>query len=365
MAAFLQAVPAIIGGVGQIFAGRGASKAAGAAANVRTGAYQDARDLFRQGMDTGNQYLQGARDQAIDWSGKAADFAGGTAVDQAKASAADVSGRATSANQLLDPYATAGKGAVTQIGDLANEKFQFSQDDPSYQFRLQQGQQALERGAAAKGGLLGGGTAKALAQFGQNTASTEYQNAFNRFQDNRKTQLQALGGLANLGYGASGQQGANLIGAGEWGGNTMNQATQYAGNAGMRAAEYGGNAAMSTGTQLAGNERWGASNMADMTLGRADSIASGILGQQAGKNQMWSGLAQGLMAGAQGGLDWYNQRGNGFGPTAANMPDTSAAGNIPMSTFNTGGGFVPAPPTVNPYNPAGYNPNYDWTQQGG
>lgn len=52
--------------------------------------------------------------------------------------------------------------------------------DPGYQWRLEQGRKALEAGAASKGGLLSGGTQKALVNYGQNLASQEYSNAYGR-----------------------------------------------------------------------------------------------------------------------------------------------------------------------------------------
>lgn len=52
--------------------------------------------------------------------------------------------------------------------------------DPSYQFRLAEGQKALERSAAARGGLLGGGFARALERYAQDVASTEYGNVYAR-----------------------------------------------------------------------------------------------------------------------------------------------------------------------------------------
>lgn len=73
--------------------------------------------------------------------------------------------------------------------------------DPGYAFRLSEGQKALERSAAARGGLLSGGTGKALTRFGQDYASNEYQNAYNRFINQQTTQRNALAGLA--GYGPS------------------------------------------------------------------------------------------------------------------------------------------------------------------
>lgn len=53
-------------------------------------------------------------------------------------------------------------------------------DDPGYQFRVSEGMKALERSAAAKGTLISGGQFKAAQQYGQNLASQEYQNAYER-----------------------------------------------------------------------------------------------------------------------------------------------------------------------------------------
>jgi hypothetical protein len=52
--------------------------------------------------------------------------------------------------------------------------------DPGYQFRLQQGQQALERSGAARGVTRTGGTLKDVLDYGQRAASQEYGNVFNR-----------------------------------------------------------------------------------------------------------------------------------------------------------------------------------------
>lgn len=53
-------------------------------------------------------------------------------------------------------------------------------EDPGYQFRLAEGQRALERSAAAKGSLLSGATLRRMAGLNQDMASTEYGNAYNR-----------------------------------------------------------------------------------------------------------------------------------------------------------------------------------------
>jgi hypothetical protein len=52
--------------------------------------------------------------------------------------------------------------------------------NPSYQFRLRGGQQAIDRSAAARGMLRTGGPLKDLAEYGQNFASQEYENAYDR-----------------------------------------------------------------------------------------------------------------------------------------------------------------------------------------
>jgi len=52
--------------------------------------------------------------------------------------------------------------------------------EPGYKFRLDQGQRALEQSAAARGVLNTGGTLKDLLQYGQDFASNEYGNVYNR-----------------------------------------------------------------------------------------------------------------------------------------------------------------------------------------
>ena len=52
--------------------------------------------------------------------------------------------------------------------------------EPGFQFRLDQGRKALEASAAGKGILRSGGTLKDILGYGQNFASQEYGNVFNR-----------------------------------------------------------------------------------------------------------------------------------------------------------------------------------------
>lgn len=141
------------------------------------------------------------------------------------------------------PWREAGAGALSQMQDPGFQKnFSMSdfQADPGYQFRMQQGQDALQRSAAARGGLMSGGTLKALSDYGQNSASQEYQNAYNRFtndQSNRFNRLASVAGVGQTANAAVGAAGAN-----------------YANNAG-NIAMSGANAQGAAG--IAGANAWG------------------------------------------------------------------------------------------------------------
>jgi hypothetical protein len=77
-----------------------------------------------------------------------------------------------------------GQQPTFEYGGQQPEAFKFTaenfQADPGYGFRLSEGLKALERSAAARGGLLSGGTGKALTRFGQEMASQEFGNAYGR-----------------------------------------------------------------------------------------------------------------------------------------------------------------------------------------
>lgn len=122
--------------------------------------------------------------------------------------------------ELQEPFRQGGLAAQNRLltllglqggqdaGSLARD---FSMDDfqadPGYQFRLQQGQRALERSAAARGGLLSGSALKAATEFGQGMGAQEFQNAYNRFQTNRANKLNPLQSLMGAAQTAAGTQG--------------------------------------------------------------------------------------------------------------------------------------------------------------
>lgn len=124
--------------------------------------------------------------------------------------------------QLSEPWRAAGEQALNRLMPLATQYTPFGMDqfqaDPGYAFRLSEGQKALERSAAARGGLMSGATGKNLLRYGQEMGSQEYQNAFNRYQAERQARLQPLQSLAGVGQttaqqlGQAGMQTAQNIG---------------------------------------------------------------------------------------------------------------------------------------------------------
>lgn len=137
------------------------------------------------------------------------------------------------------PFYEAGQTALNKLIPLSDyQKFGMDQfqADPGYAFRLSEGQKALERSAAARGGLMGGATGKALLRYGQEAGSQEYMNAFNRYQTERAARLNPLQSLAGIG-----QTSANTVGG--YGQNYANQANQL----GMTNAANQGNLALGMG----------------------------------------------------------------------------------------------------------------------
>ena len=102
--------------------------------------------------------------------------------------------------QDFAPWRETGVGAMGQLND--NKFMQNWQQDPGYQFRLQQGQKALEQSAAARGGLNSGATLKALTRYGQDFGANEYQNVYNR-EYGRLSQLAGLGQASTAGSAAA------------------------------------------------------------------------------------------------------------------------------------------------------------------
>jgi hypothetical protein len=158
--------------------------------------------------------------------------------------------------QDYTPYREAGYNALAQLQKTAGNvpgAFKFGagdyQADPGYAFRLSEGQKALDRQAAARGGLISGGALKAAQRYGQEMGSQEFQNAYNRAftgygtEVARENQLYnrqaALAGIGQTATGQVAQAGQNYANTA---GNLMTggAAAQAAGQVGMANAITGG-----------------------------------------------------------------------------------------------------------------------------
>ena len=114
---------------------------------------------------------------------------------------------------LAKPYVEAGKNALAEYQKLAPyEDFGMKQfqADPGYNFRMAEGLKGLERSAAARGLLQSGGTLKGIQQYGQNLASSEYENAFSRYLSQREARMDPYRYLTGVGQAAAAGQAANV-----------------------------------------------------------------------------------------------------------------------------------------------------------
>jgi len=220
---------------------------------------------------------------------------GGSASRSAASTQADAASRASDAQlqmfreqaALQEPFRQAGVNALGQMQQQYNGmpaaftgQVNLGQD-PGYAFRVSEGQKALDRSAAARGGLISGGALKAAQRFGQGLGSQEYHNAYNR----------ALTGYnANVAREATGYNRlASMAGIGQ-------TATNQIGTAGQNAATNMGNL---------------------MTSGAAATAA----GQDGGANALTGGLSTYLN---------YNQ-GN-------NLVNALNNRNVSMNPYYGGGG---------------------------
>lgn len=173
--------------------------------------------------------------------------------------------------QDYEPWRQAGISALSQLstglrqGGEFNRNFQLSdfQKDPGYAFRQSEGLKAIDNSAAARGSALSGATLKALTKYGQDYASNEYQNSYNRWNNDVSNRFNRISGVAGTGQqavgqvGQMGQQTASSIAQGN-----MNTANNVASNT------IGAGNARASGYITAGNQ---ASN----TFGSLASLAGG------------------------------------------------------------------------------------------
>lgn len=138
------------------------------------------------------------------------------------------------------PWMQAGQQALSQLGQANNTPFNFNYNamtaDPGYQFRQTEANKALERSAAARGGLFSGATGRSLSRLNQDMASQEYGSAYNRAYTTHNDQLNRLASMAGIGQNTA----SNLSQAGQNYSGSMSNIYGQAANA--QAAGYGAQA---------------------------------------------------------------------------------------------------------------------------
>jgi hypothetical protein len=210
--------------------------------------------------------------------------------------------------------------------------------DPGYQFRVAEGQKALERSAAGKGLLLSGGQLKDLTRFGQDLGAQEYGAAYARgyaknqdlYQRNLATNELDYGrdyahnadvygrtlATNQLDYGRGYQANADLYGrhleAYQTGYNTLMglRKEQYGEFAGIAGAGQGAvNTLASLGTQTGGQ-------LAQTTIGAGNAQAAG----QVGAANAWN-AGLGSVAGAGNNYMQYQLLSQYLNRNAAQSPN--------------------------------------------
>ena len=116
-----------------------------------------------------------------------------------------------------EPWRASGLSALEKLNDFTKNAHTFTmadyEADPGYAFRLGEGQKALERGADARGILNSGRGLKEITRYGQDFASNEYQNAYNRYSNDQTNRFNRLASIAGIGQLATNTLGGYRQGA--------------------------------------------------------------------------------------------------------------------------------------------------------
>ena len=197
--------------------------------------YQEARDAFQKQLDA-----QMAQDP---FGSPRAAVIGSDQFGQQFGYASDADAFNKFYNQNYGAPASDMAADGTQMMPISGPGSPFEEYlDPSMAFRMKFGTQATERLANIGGGAISGNTMRALTDYGQNLASTEYGNAFNRFQTERGNIYNTLANIAGMGQGAvnTGVNAGQNFAAGQTGLITGGAAAQAAGTVGSANALAGG-----------------------------------------------------------------------------------------------------------------------------
>jgi len=216
--------------------------------------------------------------------------------------------------QNAAPWIQAGQGALSQLtagtqpgGALTQQAYtpfttQQFQQDPGYQFQLQQGENALTNGASISGGM-NSNNLKGLIGYSQGLANTDYQTALGNYMNQYQ-----------LGNQAAQQNFTNL-----------SNLSQTGANAGQGLGSQSANVGSTIGQNIIGAGNAQASG----TVGAANAAQSGING--AYNSYLQSQYLNNYQNGAGIGNTWSNAVQNGYGsalsPWYSPQPTGDASGS--------------------------------------
>lgn len=276
---------AVIGGITTSMSAKASSKAATkaaaatAAANTKAAALNAAAITSAAAANAAaTKYAAGQATKAAMYAARKAAEADKYAADKAEKAAAEALALQESVWQKqeedMSPWLEAGKTGLNQLaygmglpgyeGDSAlgesgylQKDFEMTdfEEDPGYQFRLSEGLKALDRSASSKGNLLSGSALKGIERFGQDLASQEYQNAYNRYTGEQAWKYGQLTDISNTGLNA----GANL------------------GAAGSNYANSSGSILTGTAQQLGQNNIATANSLGNIATSTANTIGQGAI----------------------------------------------------------------------------------------
>jgi len=150
--------------------------------------------LLAAGATIGTAYLQSrAQDKAARSYGKSANAQSRAIMEMYYQTRED-----------LQPYMKYGGQALKKYWNMLEYGPGKMERDPGYQFRLGEGEKAIDRASAARGNFFSGKRGKALTEYGQEFASNEYGKFMGRYYQ----KLNAYGNVAQMGQASAARVGA-------------------------------------------------------------------------------------------------------------------------------------------------------------
>lgn len=290
--------------IGFVNAGRAAKNLADQNQNAEQGVIQAQRSADTNVNAAGNAAIQSVNSGVQ---------TGQAAVNQATGNANQTLGNVFAGeSNNLDPYLQAGQVGLHGLQSLATSgpnggPPQFSFDpsqvanDPAYQFQMQQGLQALQNSAAARGLLSSGNTLQDITKFSQGNAATyenqDFNQALQKFNTNFQTAQQSYLPLANFGQNANQMYNSAAQNYGNQVANNLNNAGYFAGQTDVGAGQYAGDTYNNMAKFLASLNNQSAVQAGNFAVGVGQAQAGGKLAQGQALSNI-AGAIPGFFSGA-------------------------------------------------------------------